>query len=454
VSLVCMGTSYRTAPVDVRERAAVRADAPETLAGLVQEDGVKEAAVVSTCNRVEVLLDAKTDRLGAQAAEGFFRRQLGKGFEATYLYLYRGQEAAEHVFRVVCSLDSQVLGEAQILGQTKRAQERAAEAGTCGVTLTRLFRQAVHLGKRVHAETALGSDSVSLSTVAFKEAVRRVPDIGRASIVLLGAGQMAQLMARYLRDAGCGRVVVISRTPAHARALAGGMDATTVPFEDRYRAVAPADLVFSMVSSEEPILAADGLASARMRTSTSSQRLTIIDIGVPRNVEPACGRLPGVALLDQAALGGLADEGLARRMQAVGTVETMVQEALEDYLAWMQERYVVPTIKEMYAKGDVTVACEFERAQKGLAKSLGRELTEGERAILRAYGTAVMKKILHGPVVRLKKESTTADSYYYTGAARYLFGLETFPPGTHHHSRRAAEDDPNAGDRRQGGERG
>ncbi len=453
MSLVCMGANYRTAPVDIRARAGANADTPETLARLTQADGVKEAAVVSTCNRVEVLLDAKTDRLGAQAAEDFFRVQLGEDFDGGYFYLYRGREAAEHVFRVVCSLDSQVLGEAQILGQTKRAQERATEAGTCGVTLTKLLRQAVHLGKRVHTETALGSDSVSLSTVAFKEAARRVPDVAQASIVLLGAGEMARLMARYLEDAGCQHVVVSSRTPEHAQALAREMGATAAPFQDRYSVVAHADLAFSMVSAEEPILRAPELERER-EILCSSRRLAIIDIGVPRNVEPGCGLLPGVTLVDQAALDGLADEGLARRMRAVGTVETMIQEALEDYLAWMQERYVVPTIKDMYAKGDVTVARELERAQKGLSKVLGRDLSEEERAILGAYGTAVMKKILHGPVVRLKKEATTADSYYYTGAARYLFGLETFPPGTHHHPRQASEDSQDAVDLRQGDSHG
>lgn len=436
MSLICMGANYKTAPIDVRGTAGAHADDPQALRALLQADGVKEAAALCTCNRVELLLDAKTDRLGAQAAESFFRERLGAGFDQNMFYLYRGQDAVEHAFRVVCSLDSQVLGEAQILGQMKRAQERAQEAGTCGITLTHLFKEAIHLGKRVHAETGLGSDSVSLSTAALKAATTQVPDIAHASILLVGAGEMAQLMARYLADAGCADVAVTSRTLAHAQACAQQLGATAVPFEDRHAAAARADVVFTMVGAAEPVIAAPALGQARERAGSSSRRLVIVDIGVPRNVEPACARLGQVTLIDQEALDGVVDEGLAQRLRAVGAVEGMVQEALEQYLAWMQERYVVPTIKEMYAKGDVTVAGELGRAEKSLAKALGRDLTAEERAVLAAYGNAIMKKILHGPTVRLKKEAGTADSYYYTGAARYLFGLETFPPGTHHHPRK------------------
>lgn len=433
MSLVAMGISHKTASIDERQRAAVAEDAiAATLQEIVAANGVSEALLLSTCNRVEVYVEAKSDRLGAEALQAFFGRSMGDSFDPHSFYLHRGMDAVQHVLRVVSSLDSQVLGEAQILGQMRGAFEQAQAAGTCGEVLTELFKRVLGLGKRVRTETNIGSDSVSLSTVAHRVACEAVEDLSQARVLLVGAGEMARLSARYLLDAGVGELLVASRTPAHAQEFAAEFGVCVVPLQDRYEEAARCDIVFAMTSAEEPVICHDELARAREAAGTTGLALTFIDEAVPRDVEPACAELAGVRVYDLEALGAVIDEGLAMRMGAVPAVERLVDEAEQGFLSWMQERLVVPTVKAVYEKGAIVVNDEFERVVSALEKERGAEISPEEREILSAYGNAIMKKLLHGPTARLRKEAQTADSYYYTGAARYLFGVDTFPPGTRH----------------------
>lgn len=432
MSLVVMGISHKTASIEQRGLAAIpEQDVPDALLMVNAAPGIKESLILSTCNRVEVYVDAKTDRLGVDALEAFFRARVGDAFDSSLFYLLRGPETVRHAYRVVCSLDSQLLGEAQILGQMRRAYELAAHTGTCGETLERLFKSAFHLGKRARTETAIGSDSVSLSTTAYRVACDYVDDITCSDVLLIGAGEMAQLTAKYLLEGGVGSLSVTTRTPSHAEAFAQQAGARVVPFAQRVRAAAASDVVFSMTGATEPVVRAGDLARERAAAGTQDRRLVFVDEAVPRDIEPMCADLPGVDLFDLEALTAIIDEGLAQRMTAVAQVERLVTQAEKEFLSWMQERLVVPTIKAVYEKGEYTVQHELAHAVKELEKRRGAALSPEERETLEAYGNAVMKKLLHGPTARLRKEAQTADSYYYTGAARYLFGIETYPPGTH-----------------------
>lgn len=456
MSLIVAGASYKTADIATREAIAVpQPEIPAALEQLLSANGVESAAILSTCNRVEVYLDAKTDALGTTAAVEFLFERAGwsteidvdgnnvdpravitDDCEAQGIYVHRGPDTAKHMFRVICSLDSQVLGEAQILGQMKNAYEQSVAAGACDEVMAKLFKTAIHLGKQARNETAIGSDSVSLSTTAFQAAKRNVDDITGCDVVLLGAGEMAKLVANYLVEERPAHTTVISRTTESAGRLASTLDADVVPFEDRYGAVADADVVFSMMSSQVPVIGAGELERAREDAGRTGSRLVIIDEGVPRNIEYSCGSIEGVTLLDQEMLGSLMDEGLAKRMASVDQVEKMVDAAQREFLGWMQERLVTPTIKEMYEKGEYTLSLELDRAKKELGKVArreGREVSEDETAVIEAFGNAIVKKMLHGPAMRLRKEASSADSYYYTGAARYLFGLDAYPVGTHRH---------------------
>lgn len=431
MSLVALGASYKSAPIASRERLAVSTgDLFAALASLAAREGVNEAVVLSTCNRVEAYVDAKTDRLGADALIAFFEERTGAPLVRDELYLERGLDTVRHLFRVVCSLDSQVLGEAQILGQTKRALEAAQEAGTCSDVLARLFKNAINLGKRVRTETAIGADSVSLSTAAFKAARNAFPDLEQRSVLFVGTGEMAQIALEYVCDAGVKRIAVCSRTLDHARAFVEPCGGSAHAFDERYGLAARADVVFSMTSAPCAVFESEPLQAARIAAGRADSRLVIVDESMPRDVDPTCAQLSGVSVHDQEALSAVVDEGLAVRLSALGEVERLAAEAEASFLEWMQERSVAPTIKEMYEKGALAVQKELARAGKALASSRGQELSDAEREILEAFGESIVKKLLHGPAARLRKEAHAADSYYYTSSARYLFGLDAFPPGT------------------------
>lgn len=435
MSLVIMGANYKSAPLEVLEKISFAdAELESAIAELRQAEGVDGAVVLSTCNRVEAYVDARTDRYGTDALRGLFERRLRKPVELGAFYVKRGEDVVRHLFRVVCSLDSQVLGEAQILGQARRSFERSFENGCCTEVLAQLFRDALHLGKRVRFETGIGADSVSLSTIAFKVAQREFPDLENRQVMFLGTGEMAALALPYLLEAGVCDFMVASRSIEHAREFARECDGRVMRFEDRYEGIAKADIVFCMTASPHAVVEAEPLRRARERYGATGRRLLFVDEAVPRDVAVSCRDVDGVTVYSMDALNAIVDDGMETRMAAVGAVERLVSQAERDFLAWMQQRTVVPTVKAMYEKGQAVVAGEFQKAARTLARERGGQLSADELKTLEAYGTAVMKKILHGPATRLKRESETADSYYYTGSARYLFGLDTFPPGCRPHS--------------------
>lgn len=434
MSLVLMGASFKSAPIELRERLAVpEGQTPAAISWLLGREGVQEALVLSTCNRVEAYVDAQTDRLGSDALGGLFSLLAGCDKPSAGLYLRRGMDVATHVHRVVCSLDSQLLGEAQILGQTRAAFELAQSCGGVGEVLTRLFKGALHLGKKVRSQTEIGADSVSLSTAAFKLACDFSGDIRSARVLLVGTGQMASLCAAYLTDAGVSDLRVTGRDPRHAEQFARERSISWSEYPLRHREAALADVVFCMTSSPDPVIFASELSAAREQAGTQGRPLLMVDEAVPRDVEPGCAELPGVTLHNLESLASVVDRGMARRLAAVGDVERMAGQADEEFFTWMQQRSVTPTIKGIRAKGDLAVRSESEKAARSLASLLGRPLSPQETELLQAYGQAVSNKILHGPSARLRKEAGAAYSYCYTAAARYLFGLDTNPEGRSMH---------------------
>ena len=437
MSVVVMGTSFKTATIESREQVSIpAAELDACLEQLGTTEGIDGVVILSTCNRTEVYVDAKTERIGADTLTAFFRDRAGDAYDAACFYLHRELDAVNHVLRVVCSLDSQLLGEAQILGQTKRAFEASTAAGYCDEVLTKLFKSALHLGKEVRSETAIGSDSVSLSTTAVRVAKEVFPDLAHRRIVIVGTGEMARLAATYLAEENVKDLVVTTRTPANGMAFAADFGATYVPFEQRYKAIATASVVFAMTSAPEPVLACSELSFARALAygdDAGQHRLVIVDEAVPRDVEPGCGDLPGVILHNLETLGAIIDAGLAQRLTAVADVERRIATVSHEFFVWMQQRMVAPTIKEIYEKSDAIVESELNRAIKSLSNLHGKPLSDEESEILAAFGNAIAKKLLHGPTMRLRREASSASSYSYTGAARYLFGLDTFPAGSANH---------------------
>lgn len=494
MSLFLLGASYKSAPLSVREALAITPDDVAVCAeALLRERGIDEVVILSTCNRTELYVNAQTDRLAHQALVALCTARLVQAKHRfsespawlieNYCYEKRGMEVVSHLFSVVCSLDSMVLGEAQILGQTKRAFEMAELHKTCSEVLSRLFKTALSVGKRARSETAIGSDCVSMSTSMMHIAREHCSALQDASCVVLGAGEMAQLSLRYLLQAPVKTIYVASRHYAHAQQVveqlkadmrtsavgtadaemadagtdgagtptagmadvgtdgAGTRQSTTptvlqaIDFADRYSYIAQSQLVMSMTRASSFIIAAEELEMARnahhtAANLTSDASLVLIDAAIPRDIDPACASLPGVQLFDTQHVQHVVDAGLSARMEAVGAVEKLIEQAQSEFLAWMQERSVTPTIKEMYEKGSVVVDRELKRCIKSFENARGQKLSSDECQLLELYGEAIAKKLLHGPTARLRKEAHTSASFYYTVSARYLFGLDTNPPGS------------------------
>ncbi len=474
MSLFLLGASYKSASLRVREALAITPDDLTSCAqALLRERGIDEVVILSTCNRTELYVNAQTDRLAHQALVALCTARLVQSQHSfsespawlieNYCYEKRGMEVVSHLFSVVCSLDSMVLGEAQILGQTKRAFEMAELHNTCSEVLSRLFKTALSVGKRARSETAIGSDCVSMSTSMMHIAREHCSALQDASCVVLGAGEMAQLSLRYLLQAPVKTIYVASRHYAHAqqvveqlkaemRTSAAGTDVagtdgaetqqSTTPtvlqaidFADRYSYIAQSQLVMSMTRASSFVVDAEQLEMARnahhtAENPTSDAQLVLIDAAIPRDIDPACASLPGVQLFDTQHVQHVVDAGLSARMEAVGAVEKLIEQAQSEFLAWMQERSVTPTIKEMYEKGSVVVDRELKRCIKSFENARGQKLSSDECQLLELYGEAIAKKLLHGPTARLRKEAHTSASFYYTVSARYLFGLDTNPPGS------------------------
>ena len=439
MSLVAVGINYKTVSVQMLEQASVSKEALlDELSWITDQEGIKGAVLLSTCNRVEIYVDAHTDPLGIRACKSFFLKRLkstdsisiDRGF-----YVERGEDVPRHLFRVVCSLDSQILGEAQILGQIKQAYMFSLEQKLLTDVLTELFKTALRVGKQTRTNTDIGKDSVSMSTAAFKAASQHFEDLSSCRVLFVGAGKMSALILPYLIEAGVKDFTVTSRTIEHAQEFAQSCRGRAVEFEKRYEAIVCSDIVFSATSSLDPVITFPELKRHLEEAGAEkAQEIIFVDQAIPRDVDENCDSLPGVILYNILSLQDVVTTGVSQRIAAVGAVERMVAEAEESFLAWLQKRNVEPTIKEMYKKGMRTVDDELRHLIRSLESQYGRSVSDDEKKVLEKYGKAIVNKILHGPTIRLKMEAQNADSYYYTGAARYLFGLDTYPPGCTPHA--------------------
>jgi len=348
--LLVVGLSHKTAPVQMREKAALGpARTPPLLAGL-RGDGVRECAALSTCNRTE--LYAVVDE--AAAGERLLERALVEHTRLDWpalrssAYAERDEQAARHLFRVSAGLESMVLGESQIQGQVRAAAVTAAALGTSGPLLKRLFRQATQAGRRVRRETAIGTGAVSIPSIAVAIACRAFPRLSGRSALLLGAGEMAESTARALLGRGLSALVVANRTPAAATSLAERFGGRGVPLSALPDELTRADVVIASTDSPGPLL-----TRAQVEPAAGARRrpLVIVDIAVPRDVDPAIAEIPGVTLYDIDDLERLADTNLHVRRREALQAERIVEEETHRFGAWRQAHAAAPALRRPGAQG-------------------------------------------------------------------------------------------------------
>lgn len=425
MDLVVIGLSHQTAPVEVRERLAV---APTEIEGwlqaLLQLPGIAEVAIVSTCNRVEIYAAAPNGRDALDAIrEHLCGVRMGDGAPldiGSHLYERWGREAVHHLFRVTASLDSLVVGEPQILGQVKDAFDTAMRAGSAGTLLGAAFPRAFRVARKVRRDTAIARQRVSVSSVAVDVARQVWSGFSGRRVLLVGAGKMADLAARALRADGA-TVAVTNRTPARAQELAARLGCAVEPFTDLAGALTRADLVITSTGAREPVLAK--ALVERVQKARKWRPLVLIDIAVPRDVDPTVDDLEGVIRWDIDDLQEEVQRNLAGRRNEADRAEAVVEEELVRFMAALRGRGVGPTITALRARYQSVARLE---AEKALAALPGLD-DRGRRAVS-AMADAIVAKLLHPPQVALKKGAAGDDGDALVAAATVLFDLPPVEP--------------------------
>ncbi len=411
-----VGLSHHSAPIEVREPVALSGDAlKRALAELKSDGGACEAMVVSTCNRVEVYVLASS----AEPARRFFLDRAPAA--ERHLYERCGSDAVRHLFRVSSSLDSMVVGEQQILGQVKEAYGIASAAQAAGPFISRLCNRAFATAKRVRTETDIGRGASSLSQVAVELVAKIFGDLRGRAILLVGAGKMGALSAKALASLGADRVLVTNRSPERAQALAEQTGGKARPWDELAQLLVEADVV--LVSTGAPChVLTPQLTHAAMR-ARRHRSLCLIDLAVPRNVDPRCGDQANVFAYDMDDLQKVVHATRSARAGEAVRAEAIVEAELMAFTAEHEARAALPVLAALRRRAEEIAREEAERT----LSHLGSKLDEKGRRSVEAMARAIVNKLLHGPTARLKEAASSGDSAL-PGAAASLFGIEEESP--------------------------
>ncbi len=417
MSMLVVGVSHRSAPVEVLESLALDADgARKLLADVAACDHVSEATVLATCNRVEIYADV--DRFHG-SVEDISRLLCERADVAVdglvpHLYVHYDDGAVSHLFQVAAGLDSMVVGEGQILGQARDALRLGQENGTAGPGLNVLFQQALRVGKRAHAETDIDRAAPSLVTAALDRCVVEIGELTGRRAVVVGAGAMASLATATLTRLGAAEITLVNRTPGNAKRLAHEHAVRSVPFEGLADALAGADIVVSCTGAAGVVIGLDEMSAAR---AGDTGPLAVVDLALPHDVAPEVGDLPGVTLI---GLRRLAAElaGHPASLEVEG-VRRIVQEEIVSFASARRQASVTPTVVALRSMATGVVEAEIERL-------LGRlpDLDDAERAEIRMTVRRVADKLLHQPTVRVKELANSTGAVSYAAALAELFALD------------------------------
>ena len=422
MTVLTVGLSYRSAPVSVLERLSIPAvDVPKLLDELLESESISEAMIVSTCNRVEVYADVSRFHPALADVSTLLARISGIDVTALaeHLYVHFAEAAVEHLFSVAAGLDSMVVGESQILGQLRSAYAVGTEAGSVGRGLHELVQSALRTGKRVHADTGIDRAGASIVSVALDRAESLLGGLAGRRILIVGAGSMGALTAATARRRGVGDIVVTNRTNANATRLASSVDGRAVAIDDHdaMRAeIAAADVLISCTGATGLVL---GVGDVSPRTERG---LVVLDLALPRDVDPAVAGLDGVRYVD---LDVLRDAGAMVSDSDVDAATAIVADRLAHYLDEQQQLAVAPTVTALRARATAVIDAELRRLDGRLP-----DLDTGDRAEVAAAVRRAVEKVLHAPTVRVKELAATPDGDRYAAALRALFDLDPASPET------------------------
>ena len=421
--LVCLGLSHHTAPVDVRERHAFPASRmSEALIALRDYEAVHEAAMLQTCGRLEIYAELEDYETGVAQLKSFlthFRHGTVEYDLESYMYTMLGTQAIEHLFRVSTGLDSMLLGEAEILGQVKDAYIAAQQAGSLGKTLHRLFREALDAGKAARSQTRIGDESMSIATAAIDLAKLRLGDLRDKAVVVIGAGRMGRSAAKRLHSEGAQSLIVTNRSLGRAQdvvADVGFGDAIEMP--SLAEALVTADIVLTSTGASHFVLTKESVARAMARRP--GLPLFVVDIAVPRDVDPEVRDVSGVSLVDIDGLQNVVDKKLEVRREAIPHVEEIIEEYIARFQSWYQSRVALPVIASLNKKAEAIRAAELERLFARCP-----ELTDRERMLVTGMSMTIISKLLHNLVTKIRDKAihNHTEALAHVRILDELFGL-------------------------------
>jgi glutamyl-tRNA reductase len=434
MELILAGLDHTTAPVAIRERLAFsQSDMLAALAQLARpEDGraplLAEAAIISTCNRVEIYGVARDERTAQELAHflAAFHHLEVEAF-ASHLCFAHGEAVARHLCATAAGLRSLVLGEAQIQGQVRGAFEQGVAAGSVGPVLHRLFQHALTAGKRARSETALGQGAASVSQAGVELARSRLGDLQGRAVLLVGGGEVSELAAQNLLANGAGRLMIVNRTLARGRALAERYGAEALTFEELPAALARCDILISSTAAPVPIIhrghIAEALAAKERQRSVGDDdgpAMLLIDLAVPRDIHPDVATLPGAHLCTVDDLQGVVRAALGQRAQAAERAEAIALEEARAFEAWLLTLEAVPALTRLRERAEELRNSELERAMRRLS-----DISPEQRAVIEGLTRSLVNKLLHPPTRRLRDAAASGDGVRFAAMVAELFNLET-----------------------------
>jgi glutamyl-tRNA reductase len=418
--IIAVGVNHRTAPVEVRERLSFTEHSlKDSLNKLRSCPAVEGCVILFTCNRTEIYAATRELDEGLNAVRDYLSKRSGMDISQikNYTYVHTLHDAIRHLFRVAAGLDSMLLGETQILGQVRTAYQLACAGGSTNRVLNTLFQQAIMVGKRVRRETGIDQNAVSISYAAVDLARKTLGDLNGRSVLIIGAGKMSELAARYLVANGVSGVIVSNRSYQRAVDLAKEFSGRAVKFDELYNHLPDSDIVISCTAASHYVVHYRQVAE--MMGGLPGKKIMMIDIAVPRDIDPLVAGLPGIALYDIDDLQGVVDQNLAWRSQVAVEAERIIEEELDRFMQWLGTQFVVPTVSALKQWAGQIKQNELRRALNRLG-----ELSEHDRKVVGSLANSIVNQLLHVPVTRLKDYALTSKGHLYTEVLQNLFDLE------------------------------
>lgn len=415
-----VGLNHRTAPVELRERLAVtEAEIPEALQSMIAQPSVREAALLSTCNRVEMTMVTHDPDATIAVAHEWFAHKSGMELETVreHLYSFTTDDAIRHLFSVASGLDSLVLGEPQILGQVKTSYEQALAAGTAGHILHRLYQSTFSAAKRARSETAIGKQAVNISSCAVELAKRIFGDLTGKTVMLIGAGEMAELAARHLRGNGCTSILVANRTLERAKNLAIEFEGHALTLDELPEYLDSADIIVSSTGASTYVLLPEVVQAAMKKRS--GRPVFLVDIAVPRDIDPRIGDIEGAYLYDIDDLQQVVQGNQEQRKIEAAQAKALLEEDSQNLLAWLKSLESVPLIRAIQEQSELMRKDELIKAAKYM-----KGLSDEQQEMVERFSRAMMKRFLHMPLRTLKTLPDDIEGDLLMGAARRLFDAD------------------------------